>query len=262
MVSPPGNGRPLSDPTLPDVVEEGLRLVRLAEVASIRVRLIGGVAVFISCPRAMERGELRREYKDVDLAAPRRQSQAVQRLLGEAGYEANQRFNALHGASRCLFYDLAHDRQLDVFLGTFQMCHRLDLEPRLGLTNGPLNPADLLLLKLQVVQLNHKDVIDVLALILEHEVGQGDSNVLDTRYIAGICSADWGWFTTVGDNLEQVAAHAPDVLASQADVDTVRERIKALQAAIEAAPKTSGWRWRSRLGRRVRWYELPEEVGG
>jgi hypothetical protein len=27
------------------------------------------------------------------------------------------------------------------------------------------------------------------------------------------------------------------------------------------APKTLGWRMRSRIGKRVRWYQIPEEVG-
>ena len=262
MAPPTGGDGSLLDSTLSNLVEEGLRLVRLASAASLQVRLIGGVAVCLSCPSAMERDELRREYKDLDLAAPRRQSTAVQSLLAQAGYEANQRFNALHGATRCLFYDLAHGRQLDVFLGTFQMCHRLDLESRLGTGSVALSPADLLLLKLQVVELNHKDVVDVLALILEHDAVPGSAGSLDTGYIAAICAGDWGWYTTVHDNLERVAAHAQDVLASPVDAVTARARIETIRAAIEAAPKSSGWRWRARLGRRVRWYEMPEEVGG
>jgi hypothetical protein len=37
-------------------------------------------------------------------------------------------------------------------------------------------------------------------------------------------------------------------------------RIGAITGARESAPKTIAWRMRARVGRRVRWYEVPEEV--
>jgi hypothetical protein len=37
-------------------------------------------------------------------------------------------------------------------------------------------------------------------------------------------------------------------------------QVRALQAAVKAAPKSLAWRVRSRVGERVRWYETPEEV--
>ena len=49
---------------------------------------------------------------------------------------------------------------------------------------------------------------------------------------------------------EPLAAPAHDVPA----------QVRAIQAAIEAAPKTRGWKMRSRVGERIRWYETPEEV--
>ena len=48
-------------------------------------------------------------------------------MLTGLGYVPNERFNALHGARRMLFYDTANGRQLDVFVGAFAMCHQLDL---------------------------------------------------------------------------------------------------------------------------------------
>jgi hypothetical protein len=40
----------------------------------------------------------------------------------------------------------------------------------------------------------------------------------------------------------------------------VAGRVGAIAAAITSAPKSLRWRARARLGRRVPWYELPEEV--
>lgn len=248
--------------TLAGVAEEGHRLLGLASEAGLLVRLLGGVAVQISCPEAMRRPALRRSYKDLDLAASRRHSRQLQALLKEAGYEANERFNALHGSSRLLFYDTANQRQLDIFMGTFEMCHKLDLEPRLRIGGLTLGPADLLLLKLQVVELNEKDATDALALLVEFRISPEDMDgCISTDRIGRVCGSDWGWYTTIGDNLGRVLEHAPLILADAADVRTVEERIGTLRAAMDAAPKSGGWRLRARVGRRMRWYEMPEEVG-
>ena len=40
----------------------------------------------------------------------------------------------------------------------------------------------------------------------------------------------------------------------------VAGQVRAVQAAIEAAPKSRAWRMRSRIGERVKWYQTPEEV--
>ena len=43
-------------------------------------------------------------------------------------------------------------------------------------------------------------------------------------------------------------------------IQVVHEQVRRLLAALEDAPKSSGWRLRARLGERKRWYELPEEA--
>ena len=55
-------------------------------------------------------------------------------------------------------------------------------------------------------------------------------------------------------------ALAADDLAPE--IRTVVEpRLERLWEAIEAAPKSSRWKMRNRVGDKVRWYEEPEEVG-
>jgi hypothetical protein len=246
---------------LSDLVEEGIRLVETATAAGARLKLIGGVAVALTCRDALTRPELSRTYKDLDFVAPRKHSSAVRDLLSSQGYKANQRFNALHGSSRLLFYDPVHARQLDVFVGTFDMCHRLDLEDRFGFPGAALPAADLLMLKMQVVHLNEKDLTDALALLLQNEPVATDTGAgISVPYIAAICANDWGWYTSFTDNLAVAEEHAPDVLARQPDAAIVRERAKVIKQALESAPKSLIWKLRAGIGRRVRWYEVPEEV--
>ena len=244
-----------------DIVAEGTRVVALAEEQGVPLRLLGGVAVRLRCPEAAQRPELARPYKDLDVAAPRRTAKAVRELLTAQGYAPNSHFNALHGAARLLFYDEEYSRQVDVFLGTFEMCHKPNLEPRFSLPGPALPPADLLLLKLQIVQLNEKDVLDALTLLLQYEpVPEDGPTMLSSAYIAHLCAGDWGWYTTLHDNLETVRARAPVIMGGQDDAVRAQSRIDALLAAMEAAPKSVGWRLRDKIGRRKAWYELPEEV--
>jgi hypothetical protein len=44
------------------------------------------------------------------------------------------------------------------------------------------------------------------------------------------------------------------------DAAVVRSRVQEIRQAIEHAPKSLGWKVRARVGRRMQWYELPEEV--
>lgn len=247
--------------TSSDILSEGQRVVSLSEAREIPLRLLGGVAIRLRCSEATQRPELERECKDIDVAAPKKASRKVREFLEDQGYVPDRAFNALQGASRLLFFDMEHNRQLDVFVGTFNMCHELDLERRLAFGGASLPPSDLLLLKLQIVELNMKDITDALALFLECEpVEEDDADTLSTTYISELCAIDWGWFTTLSDNLLMVREYARSVLQVQRDVSVVQSRIDTLLETMRYAPKSLRWRMRNKIGRRVTWYELPEEV--
>ena len=247
--------------TLEDPAAEGSRLVEAAGQVGLDLYLLGGVAIRVACASVAQRPKLRRNYQDIDVAIRARAATDVTRLLVGEGYEPNRRFNAINGESRLLFNDLATDRHIDVFMGTFHMCHKLALEPRLSLAEKTLSASDLLLLKLQIVQLNHKDVVDLVALLLTFEPTFGKAaGGFDVDYIATVCASDWGWYRTLTDNLAQVLERAEPLLADPTEVRVVRQRVDALLGAIEQAPKSMAWRMRNRVGRRLPWYDLPEEV--
>jgi hypothetical protein len=124
-----------------------------------------------------------------------------------------------------------------------------------------LPAADLLLTKLQIAEINRKDLSDVAMLLWDHEpaAGDGPGQVSMTR-LATVCGDDWGLYTTVTDNLSQAAPLLAELALGEVDRARVAGRIEAIGHALEAAPKTMGWRMRAKVGRRVRWYEVPEEV--
>jgi hypothetical protein len=230
---------------------------RLREAADgVSLRALGGVAIALRAPDAA--APLHRSIEDLDLAAPRRARREIEDAFAAAGLEGEREFNALQGSRRQIWWTPDRATHVDVFLGEFAMCHRLGLDDRLGVDHPAMPAADLLLMKLQVVHLNLKDVQDIAALLTTHALGDGDAEgVIDRGRIRDVLGGDWGFYTTAGDNLERlgdlVAEHAPEAEAR------VREQSAALQDELEAAPKTRAFRMRAKVGRRRRWYELPEE---
>ncbi len=126
-----------------DVVTEARRLIGAAAAERIGLWAIGGAAIHLLAGDALHRG-LTRELKDIDLVARARQRHEAASLLAREGYQPDEEFNALQGASRLLFWDPEHERQLDVFVERFAMCHEVPLEGRLHegrpTLPGPLQP--------------------------------------------------------------------------------------------------------------------------
>lgn len=241
-----------------DMRAEAIRLVEAAAGTGLSIRLVGGVAVALRCPIYSALPGLARSYQDIDLVGLRKESGALRALMEDLGYVPDRHFNAVHGATRLVFVDEKTNRQVDVFLDVFKMCHKLNLSNRLAIDSRSLSLADLVLTKLQIVRMNPKDIQDSYALLLEHKVSDDESGV-NVRYMARLCASDWGWYTTVMDRTSALLSELPDFVQDPELQSLVQARLAEIQDALEHEPKSSRWRLRSRLGRRVRWYELPEE---
>jgi hypothetical protein len=243
-------------PTLEGTPEEGERVARAAAEAGLALALLGGVAIWVRCPSARE-APLARTYGDADFVGRSGDRKAITAFLEGQGYEADRMFNALHGATRLNFHDPARDRPLDVLLDRFHMCHELDLRERFAPGDLTLPPADLALTKLQVFELNTKDVLDLVALLCDHGLGEDG---IDVSRLLDVTRGDWGLEHTIRRTLASVREQAPG-LGLPADASSrVVTRIDELVAALDAAPKSQRWKMRARVGERLRWYELPEEA--
>lgn len=242
-----------------DILAEARRILRAAEDGGTTVRLIGGLAIRLRLRRPPD-PSLQRDYKDIDVIVPRREAKAAATLLEGIGYEPHRRFNSVNSGRRMLFFDLTNERQLDVFVGSFEMCHVLPIADRLepGAETVPL--AELLLTKLQIIELNEKDRRDILALVREHPVGDDDGDTINAAYIARLCSGDWGLCHTVRLNLERTRHGVGSYPLSEDDHAVISGRLIELASRIDDEPKGVRWRTRDLVGERKRWYEEPEEV--
>lgn len=236
--------------------DTALRILGAAEECGIRARLLGGLAFYASCGSA--RAEpLARPINDLDIIVPSKQALAFGRLLGGLEFVGDRRFNSVHGETRMLFEN--GDTQIDVFVGRFLQCHEIDLEGRIDRRALTIPLSDLLLTKLQIVELNRKDVLDILALLIDHPFASGDDDEsIDLDRLVAVTRKDWGWYTTVSKNLDKVVAAAGGILPAE-PCHVVRAGISSLSEVIDHSPKSLAWKFRDKIGARVTWYNLPED---
>jgi hypothetical protein len=239
-----------------DIPELGRSVAEDAAAAEVALRLIGGVAVWVRCPSART-APLARDYGDIDLVGRSRDRKAIVAFLEARGYEPDRMFNALHGASRLNFHDPRRDLAADVLLDRFAMAHALDLRDRLTTDALTLPLADLLLTKLQVVSINEKDLRDICALLLDHDL---DASGIDMARILDVTRADWGFEHTIHRTIATLTRRIGDFGLETSPAERIVSRAEAIAAALHAAPKTAKWKLRARVGERARWYEEPEEA--
>jgi hypothetical protein len=244
-----------------DIRREATRLTDAAAAADLGLRLMGGLAVWLTSPSA-QAAPFRRDYADLDFAVRGRDARAVTPFLEHNGYVPERLFNAVHGAQRLNFAHRDGAWTIDVVIDALRMSHVIDLRGRLEPGPPTLSLADLLLTKLQVWEINEKDLGDITCLLADHpfdDSGSADDQAIDLRRILSLTGDDWGICHTLQRNLGKVATFARDRHPSASKFDPLVQS-EALLAAIGAGRKSLGWQLRDRIGERMRWYEVPEEV--
>ena len=246
---------------LSDAEEETRRLITLAGGEGICLRLLGGLAFKITCPN-VDHLALKRNYADIDLAVDTVGGRKLEKFLSAAGYVGDRALNTLNGDRRQLFFDEENNRQLDIFVGDFEMCHKIPIGDRLTIDPFTVPLAELFLSKAQIVQINQKDILDLFVLLLDHAVDNVDGDKINSSIISAICARDWGLYTTVTLTLEKarkiLVYENPGL--DEDEVQLIQARIGTIQQKMETAPKTFGWKARARIGKRMRWYEEVEEI--
>ena len=133
---------------------------------------MGGLAVQVHSVNPQR--FITREYADIDFVVEKIEYNKLALFFNSVGYIPNKQFNLLNGTRRQIYFDQNSDRHIDVFVGDFEMCHKIPLKDRLHLDPVTIPLAELLLSKTQIVELNRKDAFDIINLIFNNEVGSDD----------------------------------------------------------------------------------------
>jgi hypothetical protein len=247
-----------------DLVKEASRLLGAVAAAEVPARLIGGMAIRVLLGERLD-PIFEREIADLDFVCAGGAGGRLGEVLARGGYQGDEQFNALNGARRLLFWDPERGRQIDVFVGRFEMCHELPLAERLEVRADTLPAAELLMTKLQIVELNRKDQGDAFALLDGAEVTDADRaedgrDAINAARIASLTAQDWGLQRTFELNLERLRGGVGELALPEPCREAIAARIERLLVAMEEAPKSRRWKMRARIGERKQWYEEPEEV--
>jgi hypothetical protein len=240
-------------------VAEALRIVDEAEAEGIRLRILGSLAYRIHCEANLDLfARMERALTDIDFAAEKKQSRQIKQFLTASGYVEDERMTVSTEGKRYYFEHPDTQLGVDVFMNELFFCHCIPFEDRLQLDRPTITTTDLLLEKMQIVELNLKDITDTMVLVLEHPIASSgeDREQIDGSYIAELLRDDWGFYYTVTTNLGKVARFVPENAAVDAEqAGVIRSRLEEITRMIEDAPKSRKWRLRAKVGTKKQWYQ-------
>ncbi len=234
-----------------------------SDQAGIALRVFGSLAFDLRCPKFNYLQDIlaRAGYSDIDLAAYGKQAEKIQSLMRSLGYTENREVYVISEGQRAIYEKSEGELHVDVFYDKLDFCHVIHLGGRLELDSPSIPLAEMLLAKMQIIEINEKDVIDTIILLLEYPLGEGDHEMINMSHIARLCGNNWGLWRTTTMNLQKLDklaagyAQLPDDRKGQ-----VRSQIQVLLERLDIEPKSLAWRVRAKVGDRVKWYKEVEEV--
>lgn len=228
----------------------------------VTIRTLGSIAFRIKCPGHKYLEYLNGRYlTDIDFVARSKEIPAIQDMFFDMGWTENQTVLRLFGHKRRIFHHPEIPLHSDVFLDKLRFCHEIDFRRRLALDFPTVSVTDLLLEKLQIVEINRKDLVDIMVLLCEYSISDDGSGngCLDGRYIARLLSGDWGWWRTATENLGKTMDLSSEYLAEE-ESKMVRERTARILELVNGHSRSLKWKLRSLIGDRLKWYDEVEEV--
>ena len=202
-----------------------------------------------------------RVYRDLDFAGRKKEARNVQELLSRLGYVEDREVFVVSEGARAIFASASNGVHVDIFYEKLDFCHAIPLADRLQIDTLTLPLAELLLGKLQIVKINEKDLVDMIALLLEHQLGEGDEDTINVARDREVVRGRLGALAHDDDELGEARAvcRQPRRSSMKTRKRGCRAR-EALRQRLDAEPKPLAWRIRARIGERVKWYNDVEEV--
>lgn len=241
--------------------EECEDILAEADRQGVTLRVIGGMAVHLHCPDSSNLPALKRNYGDLDFVTASPDDQRMRKFFESIQFSANFRFNALQGKTRMIFNSPDDAWHIDIFINEFRMCHNLQFNKDRLLKDPRTIPlAELLLTKLQIVEINAKDVKDIAAMLLEHPLGDNDNEMINVKRIVEVTGNDWGFYTTALTNIDKIPTLLATLGLPVEQMDIVNQKLIGLAKRLEDAPKSAGWKMRAMIGKSRKWYEEPEDA--
>jgi hypothetical protein len=251
---------PLEEYPKPETyLSEGKRLIEEAQKLGLILRVMGPIALHYYFPehvdlyRRMERlGD--RVFTDIDYASYGKPRGKLIPFFQAQGYEVEKRALMIMGQDRHIYFGDTIP-MIDIFYDKLSYNHPIDYRGRLEIHPYCVSLTDLLLQKLQIVEINDKDLKDGMLLLLAAQVGDTDKEVINSKYVARLMADDWGFYYTSTMNLSKIKAASLDVAALNEDQrNTIHAKADMILKTIEDTPKSGKWKGRAKVGNKKPWY--------
>jgi len=238
------------------------RILQASDEAGILLRVIGSLAFQMHCPQfGYLQAAMGRAYTDIDFGAYGKQNKQISELMALLGYTDNREVFIASEGERAIFDKPGTGLHVDIFYEKLDFCHAIYWKDRLEVDSPTIPLTELLLEKMQIVQINEKDVIDTIMLLLEHPLGDVDRETINIKRAAQLCANDWGLWRTTTMNLDKVkhlVQHYTQL--SQEQKLKVESQVDETLTHLNNEPKSIAWKLRDRVGDRVKWYKDVDEV--
>jgi hypothetical protein len=251
---------PMDQYPKPEVyLDEARRLTVEGKKQGVILRVMGPIALhfyfpeFVDLYRRMERlGD--RVFTDIDYASYGKCRGKIVQFFQSQDYEIEKRAAMISGGTRHIYFG-GKVPMIDVFFDKLSYNHPIDYKNRLEIHSLCVSLTDLLLQKLQIVQINDKDLKDGMLLLLAAPVGEAEQGMINAKYVAKLLSDDWGFYYTATMNLGKIKKHMQGVaVLTDEHRKVIAAKADALLDAIEKAPKSSNWKRRAQVGTKKPWY--------
>lgn len=206
-------------------------LVNAASQKNLTLRVMSGVAVYLTCPSIETHPSLQRTIQDVDLVAPIAEWDALAQVFKAQGATPRTK------NQNAWVFD-KDGMQIELCQPKFDYA---DLSSRLTLASPTLAPTDLLLCKLQRQPFEERDIQDAIALLLDHRVAKGEAEgQINHEYIAQLCRSNWNLFHRVYDKTVMLEKMLDKYIEPE-EAQLVWRRIELIQGDMDQQPKSLGW---------------------
>jgi hypothetical protein len=239
-----------------EFIEEAIRIQDEAEKEGILLRLLGSLAFRYQCPRNRDQFEaIERLITDIDFAASTSHREEILSFFERQGYIVDENVLIIGGGYRYIFENPQKQKHVDIFFDRLEMCHTIYFKDRLNIDPRTISLADLLLEKMQIVNISQKDYKDTAILLLEHEIGKDDSDI-NMDYIEKVMRDDWGFFHTFTTNLDKLRAFLIQFeRLDEGQKRIIYARIDEIIQWVNDADKSLKWKLRAKIGTKIRWYK-------
>ena len=200
------------------------------------MRVMGPLALHYYFPEQVELyarlerlGE--RYFTDIDFVAYSKAGGKLEGFMEKLGYDCDVNTLMMTGKTRQIYYGGAVP-MIDVFLDKLDYCHEVSFRGRLEFDDYCISLTDITLQKLQIWEINDKDLKDLEFLFTFADVGDDEVKKINRTYISKRLADDWGFWYTATTNFGRVKTHVDGVNVLDDSPEGAR------QAALRRVPGT------------------------